>query len=127
MFITKKQKDKYTDEIAKLRHEIADLTNIVKTQELIRLRAENAKLREKEQLIGKIRIKLKSVAYLDLEGKILVKYEIPPVTVPVDEEGNVLKNDFFYAINKLQLLSFEDMKKISAVVDNIKGPEQKQK
>ena len=123
MFITKKEKQKYTDEIAKLRHEIAELTQIVKTQELIKLRAENARLKEKEQLINKIRFKLKSVAYLDLEGEILVKYEIPPVKVPVDGSGNVLKNDFFYAVNKLQLLSFDDMKKISAVVDNIKKSE----
>ena len=120
MFFGKKQKEKYDNEIARLRHEIADLTQIIKTQELIKLRAENAKLKEKEQLISKIRFQLKDVAYLEEDGIVLVKYVIPNVKVPVNDKGEILKNDFFYAVNKLQLISFEDMKKISAVVDNIK-------
>lgn len=117
---TKKQKEKYDNKIAELEHELNDLRQIVKTQELIRLRNENAKLKEKEQLISKIRFRLKDVAYLQEERIILVKYDIPFAKVPVNEEGNVQKNDFFYAINKLQLISLEDMKKISAVIDNIK-------
>lgn len=119
---TKKTKQAYDNEIALLKHEIEDLRQIIKTQELIKLRAENAKLKEKEILIGKVRFKLKSVAYLENDGIILVKYEIPPVKVPVNEEGKVQNNDFFYAVNKLQMISFDDMKKISAVIDNIKAP-----
>ena len=117
---TKKQKEKYDDKIASLEHEIEDLRQIIKTQELIKLRAENARLKEKEQLISKVKFKLKDVAYLSEEGIILVKYDMPFVKVPVSAEGKVLKNDLFYAINKLQLISFEDMKKISKVIDNIK-------
>ena len=120
MFISKKEKEKYENEIAALRHEVADLTNIVKTQELIKLRTENARLKEKEELIGKIRFRLKDVAYLKEEGFILVKYDVPFVKVPVNDNGEVQKNELFYAINKLQLLSLDDLKKISAVVDNIK-------
>ena len=120
MFISKKEKERYENEIAALRHEVADLTNIVKTQELIKLRTENARLKEKEELIGKIRFRLKDVAYLKEEGFILVKYDVPFVKVPVNDNGEVQKNELFYAINKLQLLSLDDLKKISAVVDNIK-------
>ena len=120
MFISKKEKEKYENEIAALRHQVADLTNIVKTQELIKLRTENARLKEKEELISKIRFRLKDVAYLKEEGFILVKYDVPFVKVPVNEDGEVQKNELFYAINKLQLLSLDDLKKISAVVDNIK-------
>jgi len=54
MFISKKEKERYENEIAALRHEVADLTNIVKTQELIKLRTENARLKEKEELIVKL-------------------------------------------------------------------------
>jgi len=54
------------------------------------------------------------------EGFILVKYDVPFVKVPVNDDGEVQKNELFYAINKLQLLSLDDLKKISAVVDNIK-------
>lgn len=123
MFISKKKKEQLDNEISALKHEIADLRQIIKTQELMHLRAENARLKEKEQLISKIRFKLKSVAYLEEEGIILAKYEIPPVKVRVNEAGEIVKNDFFYAINKLQLLSLEDLKKISVVVDNIKKPQ----
>jgi len=116
----KKEREKYDTEIARLKHEIEDLKQIIKTQELIKLREENARLKEKEQLISKIKFRLKDVAFLAEEGIVLVKYNIPNVKVPVSEDGKVLKNDFFYAVNKLQLIPFEDMKKISAVIDNIK-------
>lgn len=116
----KKEREKYDTEIARLKHEIEDLKQIIKTQELIKLREENARLKEKEQLISKIKFRLKDVAFLAEEGIVLVKYNIPNVKVPVSTEGKVLKNDFFYAVNKLQLIPFEDMKKISAVIDNIK-------
>ena len=116
----KKEREKYDNEIASLKHEIEDLRQIIKTQELMKLRAENARLKEKEQLISKVGFKLKNIAYLEEEGIILVRYEIPPVKVRVNENGEIQRNDFFYATNKLQLLSFSDLKKISAVVDNIK-------
>lgn len=116
----KKEREKYDNEIASLKHEIEDLRQIIKTQELIKLRAENARLKEKEQLISKVGFKLKNIAYLEEEGIILVRYEIPPVKVHVNENGEIQRNDFFYATNKLQLLSFSDLKKISAVVDSIK-------
>jgi len=121
MFISKKKKEQMDNEISTLKHEVEDLRQIIKTQELLHLRTENARLKEKEQLISKIRFKLKSVAYLEEDGIILVKYEIPPVKVRVNEEKEVQKNDFFYAVNKLQLLSLDDLKKISVVVDNIKN------
>lgn len=121
MFFGKKEKEKYDNEIALLRHEVEDLRQIIKTQELIKLRNENALLKEKEQLINKIKFKLKDVGYIEEENAILVKYKIPDVKILVNEEGEPLKNDFFYAVNKLQLISFEDMKKISALIDNIKN------
>ena len=118
---TKKTKEKYDNEIALLKHELEDLRQIIKTQELIKLRNENARLKEKEQLINKVKFQLKDVGYLEEENAILVKYKIPDVKILVNEEGEPLKNDFFYAVNKLQLISFEDMKKISALIDNIKN------
>ena len=117
MFFTKKQKEKYEQEIANLRHEIAELSQIIKTQELLRLRDENARLKEREELLKHIHIQLKDVAYVEEEGFILVKYNVPNQKVYVDAEGKIAKNDFFFAINKLQLISLDDMKKIQKVVD----------
>ena len=119
MFISRKQKEAYDNQIAELKHEIKDLTQIIKTQELLKLREENARLKEKEQLISKVRFKLKNIGYLEEEGVILVKYEIPPVKVYVNEEKEIQKNELFYAINKLQLLSLDDLKKVSALVNEV--------
>lgn len=121
MFFTKKQKEKYEQEIANLRHEIAELSQIIKTQELLRLRAENERLKEKELLISKVKFKLKDVAYIEEDDFVLVKYEIPYAKVFFEADGQVKKNEFFYAINKLQLLPLEDMKKIQRVLDNVKS------
>ena len=120
MFITNKKKKEYEDELAKLRHKIEELTQIVKTQELLRLRAENERLKEKEKLMKNVHMKVKSVSYIPEDNIILVKYDIAPARVPVNEEGQVQKNDFFYAVNKLQLISFDDMSKIQAVINQLK-------
>ena len=118
---TKRQKKKYDDEIALLKHELEDLRQVIKTQELIKLRAENARLKEKEQLINKVRFMLKDIGYLEEENAILVKYKIPDIKVYINEENKPEKNEMFYAINRLQLISLQDMKKISAIIDNIKN------
>ncbi len=122
---TKKKEEALNSEIACLKHELAELKEIVKTQELIKLRAENARLKEIEQLVGKVRFKIKSVAYVEEENKILVKYEIPNIKVDLDSENNPIKNDFFYSVNKLQLIPFEDMKKIQVVISEIKDKNKK--
>lgn len=120
MFLSKKEKEKYQKEIASLKHEVADLRDIVKTQELIKLRSENARLKEIEQLVHQIGFKLKDVAYLDEEDVVLVKYEMPYIKVGFNDKGEPIKNDMFYAINKLQLISMHDMKKIQAVLEEVK-------
>lgn len=117
---TKKKEKAYNDKIAVLEHKIEELTDIIKTQELIKLRQENARYKEMEKHISNVHFKLKDVAYLSEEGCILVKYEPMFAKVFIGDDGKILKNDFFIAVNSLRLLSFEDMKKISTVIDNIK-------
>jgi len=126
MWYTRKKEQAMKGEIARLKNEVADLSQIVKTQELIRLRSENERLKELELLVSKLRFRLKDVAYLVEEDVMLVKYEVPYAKVGFDADGNPLKNDFFYAINKLQLIPLDDMKKISAELDEIKKRKTKQ-
>lgn len=118
---TKKTKEAYDNKIALLTHELEELRQIVKTQELLKLRAENERLKERDKLISQISFKLKDATYLQEENCVLVKYEIPAVKVTFDEDGKPLKNNLFYAINKLQLIPFEDMKKISALMKGDKN------
>ena len=86
---TKKTKEQYDNEIALLKHEIADLREIIKTQELIKLRAENQRLKEKEQLISKVKFKLQDVAYLQEEDAILVKEYTDSNRVKTLKIGNI--------------------------------------
>lgn len=121
MFFTKKKEQKYLDKIDALSHELADLKQIVKTQELINLRAENARLKEMERNIGQVHIRLKDVAYIEEENAVLVKYEPFNLKVLFNDKGGIVRNEMFCAINELRLLSFNDMKKIQAVLDKSKA------
>lgn len=120
MFFTKKKEEKYKNEIATLKHEIADLRQTIVTQELIRLRSENLRLKEKEELLNKIKFRLKDVAYVEEDDAVLVKYSFPSVKVFFNEDGGPKRNELFYSINKLQLIPFNDMSKIQAVLDEVK-------
>lgn len=126
MFTKKKEKE-LNDEISSLKHELTELRQIVKTQELMRLRAENTQLKEKDALASKVRFKLRSVAYCEETNSILVKYELPQISIRIDGDGNIVKNDFFYSVNKLRMISFDDMKKIQAVIDDVKRTQNENK
>lgn len=115
----KKKEEKLNEEIAILKHELEDLKQVVKTQELLRLRAENERLREKEKMISKVHLNLKSIAFSEEENKIVVRYEVPNLWLSIDQNGDIVKNDMFYAINFLQLLSTEDMKKEQNLINNV--------
>lgn len=117
---TKKKEKAYNEKIAVLQHKIEELTEIIKTQELIKLRQENAYYKDREKSLSHINLKLKDVAFLEEENCILVKYEPMFAKVFIGDNGKILPNDFFIAVNKLRLLSLEDMKKISVVINNVK-------
>lgn len=125
MFFTKKKEKSYQEKIAILEHKIEDLTQIVKTQELIKLRAENARLLEKEKKIAQVHLKLKDIAYVEEENCVLVKYEPFSLKVMFNDKGGIIRNEMFCAINELRLLSFDDMKKIQVVLDKSKAIQNK--
>ena len=120
MFFTKKKEKSYQEKIAALEHKVEDLTQIVKTQELIKLRAENARLLEKEKKIAQVHLKLKDIAYVEEENCVLVKYEPFSLKIMFNDKGGIIRNEMFCAINELRLLSFDDMKKIQALLDKSK-------
>ena len=116
-----KSQKKLDEQITHLRHEVSELKEIIKSEELIRLRNENAYLKERNELINHIKFKLKSVSYVPEENIILVKYDFPNIKIGLDSENKVIKNNMFFAINKLQLLPIEDLKKISVVVKQVEN------
>lgn len=125
MFFTKKKEQEYQEQIAALAHEVADLKDIIKTQELIKLRSEVARLREKEKNINLVHLKLKDVAYIEEDNTVLVKYEPFSLKILFNDKGHIIRNDMFCAINELRLLSYEDMKKIQSCLDKSKAIQNK--
>lgn len=111
-------------ELKKIQSDIAELTNIVKTQELVKLRKANDDFKLQTELLKDIKFKVKSVKTVvdDRTGlsAVRIQYEIPDVFVELDEEGRPLKNKFFYASNYLELISYEDMEKIQHELDKSK-------
>lgn len=78
---------------------------------------------ELKELLKHIKFDVKNASlFSDNLGNIGVKinYFIPEVRIYCDSEGNIEKNNKFYAINKLDLVSFSDMKKIQAKIDEAK-------
>ena len=91
-FISKKK-------LAKLQSSVDELTHIVKTNELTRLREESKKLKEIQALLSKVRFKVKDVKTIETDelGRVDVRitYQLPTVTLKIDDEGKPLKDDFF--------------------------------
>lgn len=125
MFFTKKKEKEYQDKIATLSHEVAELKDIIKTQELLKLRAENARFKEMEKSIGLVHLKLKDIAYIEEDNSVLVKYEPFKLKIMFNDKGGIIRNEMFCAINELRLLSFDDMKKIQACLDKSKALQNK--
>lgn len=98
----------------KLQASIDDLKSV----EINRLRDESAELKELKELLENVRLGVKKVQAFE-DGSVKIIYNIPSVVIKKDADGNWEKNDFFYSVNKLELISFEDMLKISKVLDNI--------
>lgn len=107
--------------LAELQKSVDELSQIVKTRELERLRAESQKLKEIEELLSNVKFKVREVKAFEGEevGKTCIRivYQLPTIILQMDDTGTVNKNDFFFSTNMLNMISFEDMKKIQDVID----------
>ena len=113
-FIRKKQ-------INELQKRIDELTKIVKNNEFERLKARSEDLAVKDEQLGKIKIKVAQIVGKDTntgQPTLTITYEIPKVTLYLDENGPYGDNyELFYAINRLDLISYQDMDKIRKAID----------
>ena len=120
MFGSKRNKE-LREQIDALKHELAELKQIIKTQELLRLRSENAALKEKEQLISKVHLHVKSYAFDEENNQYIVRYEVEPVVLNFTDEGELIKNEMFYAINFLRLIPVKEMGPLKESLDKAKA------
>lgn len=105
----------------KIETDLAELTKIVKTQELTRLRKIKDDYNVQSELLKDIRFKVKTIKSVVNENtglpELRIAYEVPVVCLEFDEEGKPIKNNFFYASNFLELISIEDMEKIQREIE----------
>ena len=118
----------FKKKIAKLQASVDELTKIIKTRELVKLRRDSKELGELKELISHIKFKVKEVRAFEGEGisdsdkdVVRIIYQLPVIGLTIDDEGNPEKNDFFYATNMLDMISIEDMKKIQKVLNEEKN------
>lgn len=91
------------------------------------LTAENQqKIKKYEEIteyLGDIKINVSKIDFVvDKNGNvgIEVSYTIPKQKVEFDDENHLIQNKTFKAINMLNLISFDDMQKISNKLDDAK-------
>lgn len=78
------------------------------------------KYEEQKELIKTIKFRIKKAnLFLNNDGQIgvNVEYEIPPIKIYFDDDGQMLKNERFFAINSLDMISREDMQKIQLILE----------
>ena len=88
------------------------------------LKEESKELQNTKELLNNIKIDVSDVkTILDqntMEEVVEVKYSLPVVTLHFDENGEPYKNELFYALNALNLISLEDMDKIRIILEKQK-------
>lgn len=57
----------------------------------------------------------------DFVYAVKIEYKIPPVTIFVDSDGQQAVNQRFKSINMLDLISFDDMQKITKKIEEAKN------
>lgn len=102
-----------------------DVKEIKETlNEITKTALKKAQLYEKQlEWLSKVEIKVKKVSTVlnsDMTTGVKIEYYIPPIQINIDENGNVGTNEMFKAINMLDLISFEDMGKISSEIAKAK-------
>lgn len=115
--ITKKKMQKRIDELAA---EVKELSKTVVTDELTKLREKEKLYEEQTKLLSNVKFRVKSAKVVD-DGSgapnVVVIYQLPIITIPLDEKGDPSeKIPFFYSVNALGMVSIEDYESIETAL-----------
>lgn len=83
--------------------------------EFSKLKKDSEELKQIKSLLAHIQISVKRAIPMD-DGTIKIVYELPTICINPEQ-----KNELFYSINMLNLISIDDMKKIQKAIDTIKN------
>ena len=100
--------------------QLKELTDLIKSDEFNRLKQDSEDLHEIRTLLSNIKFKIKDFNYYKEDNIVQIRYELPVINLTLDENGEPNKNDFFYSVNKLELISLEDMQKIIKFLEKCK-------
>lgn len=107
-----------------LTEKVDELTKLIKTQELERLRNKSLRFDNFLEQSSHVAIKVKNArVFQDAntgEDFVRIDYEVEPVNIHLDENGDIIKNERFIAMNLLNLVSIDDMEKIQKALDSLK-------
>lgn len=111
--ISKKQLQKQVDDLTS---EVRELSKIVVTDELRTLREKEKLYEEQTKLLSNVKFRVKSAKVVD-DGSgapnVVVIYQLPIITIPLDEKGDPSeKIPFFYSVNALGMVGIEDYQTI---------------
>lgn len=116
--ITKKD---LQNQIEVLTQKVNELTEIVVTDELRFLKEEKKNYDEQTALLSDVKFRVKSVKVAEDGDSIIVIYQLPVITLKVDEQGNPIeKIPFFYAVNALGLVGVNDYEAIQNAINHVK-------
>lgn len=120
-FISKKQ---LKEDIAHLNEQLEELKKIVITDELKSLRQSKEEYDIQTQLLSNVKFKVKEARIVQNEETdavaVRIIYELPSVTIPLDDTGKAEKNPMFYSINALEMLDLKDLEKLSNLFEKAK-------
>lgn len=78
---------------------------------LKKLESDSEELKQIKSLLSNIHLKVKSVIPME-DGSFKVVYDMPSLII-----NSTDRNETFYAINRLDLISLEDMRKIDSMIN----------
>lgn len=107
-------------QIETLQESVTALKKSIETNELIRLREVQKKYVESEGNLKNIPLRVKNFKYSEQDHNAVVTYEIDPIVLTFDENGDVEENKVFKSINLLNLIPLEDMIEIQKKLNKIK-------
>ena len=99
-----------------------ELTELIKSEQFKQLQKDSEELKKLQSLLIPIKFKIKDVNYFEDEenGVVQIRYELPTINLKIDDAGNPEKNEFFYSVNVLDMVSLEDMQKVQKLLERIK-------
>ena len=106
----------------KLEQKIDYLTALIESEEFKKLKKDSEELKQIKDFLKHIKFKVKDARIVndDKGTSVVINYELPRIVLTFDDNHNIIKNDFFYSTNMLNMISLEDMATCQDLIEKAK-------